>query len=272
VLRDAVTGYERLLEQVDRGERPLHRPREWEAAARRRKKVLARAAWHRPADTVAFIPATPGGELAERLRAVLQEEGARLNLNIRTVEAGGVSLKRKLTGGDLRAGEPCGQPGCRLCASGTEGGCHRKAGVVYKGTCTLCAQQDITAVYFGESGFSAYYRSNVHASEIQSKDLQNAFAKHLNIFHPEYEGDPTVFNTQVIQTFRKPLPRQITEATLIHNNNAQVKMNSKAEFRQPAVPRITATREPPGGDQQHQHQQLARGGRRGRGRVQGGGS
>ena len=68
VLRDAVTGYERLLEQVDRGERPLHRPREWQAAARRRRKMLARAAWHRPADTVAFIPAMPGDELAERLR------------------------------------------------------------------------------------------------------------------------------------------------------------------------------------------------------------
>jgi hypothetical protein len=40
-------------------------------------------------------------------------------------------------------------------------------------------------------------------------------------------------------------------------------MNSKAEFRQPAVPRITATREPPGGDQQ---QGRGGGGRRGRGR------
>ena len=189
------------------------------------------------------------------------------------MEAGGVSLKRKLTGADLRAGEPCGQPGCRLCASGTEGGCHRRAGVVYTGTCTLCADENITAVYVGESGFSGYYRANVHAGEIRNKDLQNAFAKHLNIFHPEFEGDPTVFNIKVIQTFRKPLPRQITEATMIHHNSAQVKMNSKAEFRQPAVPRVTATREPPGGDQQHQHQQLARGegGRGGRGRTQGGG-
>jgi hypothetical protein len=135
--------------------------------------------------------------------------------------------------------------------------------------------QYISAVYIGESGFSGYYRANIHARDIGSKDLQNAFAKHLNIFHPEFEGDPTVFNTQVIQTFRKPLPRQITEATMIHNNSAQVKMNSKAEFRQPAVPRVTATREPPGGDQQHQLQQLGRGGvgggRRGRGRVRGGG-
>ena len=61
VIVSAVTGYKRLLAQVHRGERPLHRPREWEAEPRRRKKTLAKAAWFRPADTVTFIPATPGG-------------------------------------------------------------------------------------------------------------------------------------------------------------------------------------------------------------------
>ena len=61
VIVSAVTGHERLLAQVDRGERPLHRPREWVAEPRRRKKTLAKAAWFRPADTVTFIPATPGG-------------------------------------------------------------------------------------------------------------------------------------------------------------------------------------------------------------------
>ena len=37
VIEAAVVGYDRLLEMVDRGERPLHRPREWNAAERRRK-------------------------------------------------------------------------------------------------------------------------------------------------------------------------------------------------------------------------------------------
>jgi hypothetical protein len=36
VIYSAVTGYEKLLAKVDKGERPLHRPREWEAKARRR--------------------------------------------------------------------------------------------------------------------------------------------------------------------------------------------------------------------------------------------
>ena len=95
-----------------------------------RKKNIAKAAWYRPADTVVFIPATPGGKLTEKLRDVLQEEGKRLNLNIKAVEQGGISLKRKLTGADLKVGEVCGQPDCVLCESGIKGGCHRRAGVV----------------------------------------------------------------------------------------------------------------------------------------------
>ena len=262
ILYAAVTGYDRLLARVDRGERPLHRPREWEAEARLRKKALAKVSWYRPADTVIFIPATPGGKLTEKLRDVLQEEGRRLNLNIRAVEQGGVSLKRKLTGADLKGGEVCGQPDCALCASGLKGGCHRRAGVVYKGTCKICEEQNITASYFGESGFSGYYRSQIHKKEIIEKDLENAFAKHLQIFHPDQEGNPDVFKITVIQTFRKPLPRQNTEAVFIFNNNADIKMNSKTEFRQPAIPRITTTREPPPGEGAGG----GRGGGRGRGR------
>ena len=68
----------KLLAQVDKGERPLHWPREWEAEARRRKKTMAKAAWFQPADTATFIPATPGGKLTEQLREVLHEEGSRL--------------------------------------------------------------------------------------------------------------------------------------------------------------------------------------------------
>ena len=253
---------------MDRGERPLHRPREWQAEARLRKKTLAKATWYRPADTVVFIPATPGGRLTEKLRDVLQEEGKRLNLNIKTVEQGGISLKRKLTGADLKVGEVCGQPECELCASGVKGGCHRRAGVVYKGTCKLCEQNNVSATYFGESGFSGYYRSQVHKKEIIDKDLENAFAKHLQIHHPEQEGNPNVFNMTVIQTFRKPLPRQTTEAVFIFNNNADIKMNSKTEFRQPAIPRITTTREPPPGEDAGGRGRGRGGGRaRGRGRT-----
>ena len=83
--------------------------------------------------------------------------------------------------------------------------------------------------------------------KIQKKDLENAFAKHLNIYHPEKEGDPSVFTIRGIQTFLKPMPRQTTEAVFIHNSKADILINSKSAFKQPAIPRVTTTREPPGG-------------------------
>ena len=110
----------------------------------------------------------------------------------------------------------------------------------------------LEASYFGESGFSGFYRVETgHSKAIEKKDLNNAFAKHLNIFHLEAEGDKEAFNLKVLQTFSKPLERKVTEAVLINNSKAAIKMNSKAEFHQPAIPRVTTTREPPGQGPDH---------------------
>ena len=134
VIFAAVTGFERILDKVDKGERPLHRPRTWNAEARRQKKLISKGAWYRPTDTAFFAPATPGGELAKQLQMVMEEEGKRLNLKIKTVETGGISLKRKLTGKDLCAGEPCGQPNCMFCLSEEGGGgSHSRANCTYRG-------------------------------------------------------------------------------------------------------------------------------------------
>ena len=80
VIRDAVVGYERLIAACERGERPLYRPRRWQQQERHKAKLLKRVAWYRPADTVLFLPATPGGELAELARKVVDEEAPRLGL------------------------------------------------------------------------------------------------------------------------------------------------------------------------------------------------
>ena len=81
------------------------------------------------------------------------------------------------------------------------------------------------------------------------KDEDNAFSKHLNILHPQSQcaaDSPKMFNIKVLQTFKKPLERKVAEAVFINNSKADIKMNSKAEFLQPAVPRVITTREPPG--------------------------
>ena len=93
VLQAVITGYERQVEASERGEKPLYRPREWMEEERRKRKRLKRAAWFRPADTVLFLPVTPGSHLANTARSVVEEEGKRLGIKVRVVERAGTSLK-----------------------------------------------------------------------------------------------------------------------------------------------------------------------------------
>ena len=61
VTESVVACYQRQVTASDRGEVPLYRPRDWQAQARRRKKLLAKMAWFWPADTVIHVPCTLGG-------------------------------------------------------------------------------------------------------------------------------------------------------------------------------------------------------------------
>ena len=81
---------------------------------RRKKKLMSKSSWYRPADTVLFIPATPGSELANRIWKVVCEEAARLGLNIRVVETGGTKIKDLLVRPDLTG---CIWPECIICIS-----------------------------------------------------------------------------------------------------------------------------------------------------------
>ena len=78
VIKSAVEGYNNQCRRADTGTVPLHRPREFDEENRRRKKLMSKSSWFRPADTVLFIPATPNSELANRIRKVIEEEAARL--------------------------------------------------------------------------------------------------------------------------------------------------------------------------------------------------
>ena len=214
--------------------------------------MVRRVAWYRPADCVGFFPATPKGELNQRIGEVLEEEGRRIGLVLRSREKGGVSLARQLVRPDLRSGEPCGRPGCVLDrTSGGAGGPHNVTSAVYRGTCNLCGLVEEEAEYIGETGSSAYHRCLKHEEEVQKRDQRNAFAKHLALYHPEAQGDINNFTIQVVSTFKKPLPRQKTEAVVIADSKVNYLMNSKAEQRQPAIHRVVRTREgqelPPAG-------------------------
>ena len=105
------------------------------------------------------------------IRKVLEEEGRRLNLNIRAVETGGTKLKHELFKPDLTSGQPCGKPDCLFDPVGGQavgGGSHHKAGAVYQAVCRLCEADNIKAEYIGETGDSGYSRGLLHAAAIRN--------------------------------------------------------------------------------------------------------
>ena len=116
----------------------------------------------------------------------------------------------------------------------------------------MCPQergQAFSAVYTGESGDSGYVRTGQHKSCVERRDQGNAFSKHLTEFHPDREGDINTFKFEVTKIFKQPMVRQIWEAVAIHNSEASLVLNSKAEWEQPVVDRVVVTRELP--DRQH---------------------
>lgn len=72
--------------------------------------------------------------------------------------------------------------------------------------------------------------------------MRNGFSKHLAELHPEEEGSVEEFKFELVKTFASSLERQVTEAICIHRCDGNYRMNSKAEFLQPAVERIIITR------------------------------
>ena len=184
--------------------------------------------------------------MANKVRQVVQEESKRLDFKVRVVERSGTTMKQHLVRTDMGRSAPCAMNDCPICLTnpGEGGGAkHHRSGALYSGTCMICKAvhgEEFEALYWGESGDSGYVRTKSHLDSIEKRDINNAFAKHLAENHPERIGDKTAFRFRVARTFR----RQIFEAVRIHGCKANVVMNSKAEWMQPAIDRIVVTREP----------------------------
>ena len=70
--------------------------------------------WYIPFNTVGFVPATPGGELARTLQGIVDEETERLKMKAKIVETGGRCIKSKLVKMDLTG---CSYDDCYLYTS-----------------------------------------------------------------------------------------------------------------------------------------------------------
>ena len=248
IIQAGVVGFERQCNVADNGGTPVHRPRSYNMEERARKKLLTKTAWYRPYNAVGFFPGTPNSELAKLIRAIVEEESRRLDMTIKIIETGGVSLAKQLAKTDLSG---CLIPQCYICKCDIPGASHTRSGVAYNIKCKLCEEKGIDASYEGESGDNLAWRQKQHAESVKGKYLSNGLAKHLQLYHKDQVGDINNFSFKSVKVFPKIIDRLAFEGVNIHNSKANIIMNSKSEFHQPATPRASFTSEvretrPPG--------------------------
>ena len=94
--------------------------------------------------------------------------------------------------------------------------------------------------YDGECFRPSYMRGREHLRGLQNKNKDSVLWKHVA---NEHGGDESIeFSMKVLKSYgRDNLTRKTNEAVRI-NNNKGVRLNSKAEFRQPSVPRLVIHR------------------------------
>ena len=234
IIKRGVEAYEKQVERDKSGLCPLHRPKGYQKEVRLRKKRRNKAPWYKPHSTVMFCPPTPNGDLANKLREIVQIQKKEGGIDIKIVEKAGIKIGALLPG--LRKKKGCGRDECFIHTTGGKGDCNKES-VVYKGSCLKCKETGKECIYIGETSRSGYVRGKQHLEAIKNhqKHRSNAFAKHIEERH---EGRETKFSMSIVKYLRTPLERQIREGVEIAREKNDI-MNSKLDHFQPGIRKIT---------------------------------
>ena len=219
----------RVQEELD-GVRPFNRPNGYKKSERKAEKKKKQQRWASSGGFTApiIIPATPGGELARRLREITERE-KEPGVSFKVVERGGKTLARQLQSPNPTAKRNCSKTDCIPCSEPGGGRLCHKNNVTYQYTCKVCE-----AVYTGETSRNLYTRALEHEMKHQKKKPDSFINNHQVESH---EGVDPNFSVRVVGSYKDPLSRQVAEGVLITNTKTKV-LNSKSEIRQPPIVRL----------------------------------
>ena len=234
-LERAMAIIDKMKQNEAEGVQPLHRPKDWNVAQRKKQKARKQRNWATKGGFIApiIIPSTPNSELLNILKEVAKSE-AEPGLKFRVVERGGVPVKRQ-----VQNANPTGQMGCQsidcpACHWGRgQGGNCRRSNVSYEFCCNLCPEND-KHVYIGETARNLYSRGKEHVANLGSGNKESFMKKHQIEKHNGVEAE---FSAKVTGSFRDCLTRQVSEGVQIRRSNCTV-LNSKSEWHQPALWRV----------------------------------
>ena len=184
---------------------------------------------------VLFVPKTPGGELAKRLKTVENDLEKMTGERVKIVERAGIMIKRILHKSNPWAGGNCGREGCLVCRFEKGGGDCKKRNVTYRTECLKCNESGKTQQYFGESARTGFERGLEHERDFHNMKEDSHMAKHwLDVHQGEEQPD---FSMKIIRSHSSAFVRQIHEAVLIEMNMGTV-LNSKGEYNRCQLPRL----------------------------------
>ena len=228
VIKAGVVGFDKMLEVATNGGRPLNRARSWKEDIRQKKKELQRKNWYRKGgyDVPLFVPHTPRGELAKRMRAKEMENNQGRKIRFKIIEKGGVTLEKKLRRSNPWAGGRCGRERCFPCRGNKGGNCWRE-GVTYTLWCEECGER--VAAYQGETGRNGYTRGREHLENLEAKNEDKSVLWLHSIYHHQRRED-VEYSMRVTGGYKDSLDRQVMERVQISNFRGPVRMNRKNEM------------------------------------------
>ena len=230
MLVGALNIYEQKIKDDKDLRTPLFRDKCWKKEERRKEKLNKKKEWATKRGHIApiFVPATPGGELARRMKAIADKE-AEKGIHFNIVEMGGKTLKSEVQRSNPTATPGCERKDCLGCSMGRgKGGRCHKNNVNYKIECLDCPE-DERATYIGETSKNLYTRTSQHVNGRQDED--SFMRKHEEEKH---DGRQAKYRARVTNTNRDCLTRQVREGVMIRRCLEPV-MNSRAEWFQPPV-------------------------------------
>ena len=235
VTRSAIHAYQTMMENAERGIRPVNRPKGWQRDERTEQKEQKKKNWYRQGgfDSVLFVPTTPAGKLKRMYEKEIQRSGIR----IKVVERTGRTLKSQLQTSDPFKPEVCGRHDCYVCTTTGKGNCDAES-VTYNIGCE--GQECVKGQYKGETAGNGFTRGLQHRTNLANRNLDNSpLWRHCL---EEHGGEMQRFQMSITGTFKNdPMLRQITEAVQINRTDRNELMNNSAEWNMTHVPRSVIT-------------------------------
>ena len=235
VFNSASKAYQIAQEKDHAGEKPMHRPKEWERSRRKKEKLEKRKSWYKNngTESVIFVPFTPGG----KLKKAYEEEIRKSEFKIKVIEQTGTKLKDILHKKDPFKQDRCDRENCFVCTTGGKGNCSRE-NASYRISCAEECQ--IKDLYDGETSYNCYTRGGEHLQKYLNNHPKSMLIEHCNIAH---NGRRVGFKMDVTGTYhRDSTKRQIAEGIMIGNAKKSRCMNSKIEWNTPNMPQCVVRR------------------------------